>query len=56
MDDDIGGHGGVSGGHELAASVGDEACVNVQGMREETALLQGLLEKGVVNLEEKVLL
>lgn len=39
VDDDIGGHWRVSGGHELAARMGDEASVNAQGLREETALL-----------------
>lgn len=56
VDDDIGRYRGVGGGHELAARVGDEASVNAQGMREEAALLQGLLEEGVINLEEKALL
>lgn len=39
VDDDIGGHWGVGGGHELAARVGDEAGVDAQGLREETTLL-----------------
>lgn len=39
MDDHVGRHGGVSGGGELAARVGDEAGVDAQGLREEPPLL-----------------
>ncbi|TNN42840.1 hypothetical protein EYF80_046970 [Liparis tanakae] len=53
VEDDAGGHRGVDGRQELAARVGDEAGVHGQGLGEEAALLQGLLEEGVVNLEER---
>lgn len=53
MDDHVGGHGGVSGGCERAARVGDEAGVDAQRLREEPALLQGLLEEGGVDLERR---
>lgn len=56
MEDDVGGHRGVGGRQELVARVGDEAGVDGQGLREEAALLQGLLEEGVVDLEERALL
>lgn len=51
VEDHIGRHRGVGSGHELAARVGDEACVNTQGLREETALLKGLLQEGMVDLK-----
>ena len=50
VEDDIGRHRGVAAGHELAIRVGNKAVVDAQGMREEAALLQGLLEEGMVNL------
>lgn len=39
VDDHVGGDGGVGGGRELPAGVGDEAGVDAQGLREEAALL-----------------
>lgn len=39
VDDNISRHRGVRGGHELAASVGGEASINAQRLREEASLL-----------------
>lgn len=39
VDDNVGRHWGVSRRHELAPWVGDQTCVDTQGLREEAALL-----------------
>lgn len=39
VDDNISGHWGVGGGHELAARVGDKAGVDTEGLGEKPALL-----------------
>lgn len=53
MDDDVGGDGRVVCGHELAAGVRDQAGVHVQGLGEQAALLEGLLEEGRVDLQRE---
>lgn len=53
VDDHVGRHRGVGGGHELAAGVGDQAGVHAEGLREQAALLESLLQQGRVDLGEK---
>lgn len=55
MEDKVGLHRRVGSRHELAARVGDEAGVDTEGLGEEAALLEGLLEERRVDLEEKMM-
>lgn len=53
VEDQVGLHRGVGGRHQLAAR--HQAGVDTEGLGEEAALLEGLLEQCRVDLEEKML-